>query len=284
MSENAVVTIVNGLKHLIKHPSLFVPDIVYYAVFIFLAVFLAFFDLFKFMEIMQLKSITIISLLIILFIILLTSFIEAGSIGMAKEVVSTGQTSYKHLFSYGKKYTLRLVFAIFFIVILRSVSAVFWTPVLKSLGSSEYGTDYVINALTNDPSLLIPMMTDLAAPVFFATLGTSLYLMLISFMFYFVAYIIIIDDMSVFKSYRMSFRLLRKRPIRIVSFVFLVTLIELLATAVSVLSSAVLSYSGFSLYSGVFIHLVISILLAAAMNVWTARFYMILTDKETAPC
>ncbi|MBZ3934961.1 DUF7847 domain-containing protein [Methanimicrococcus blatticola] len=283
MSENAFITIVNGLKLLKKHPVLFVPGIAYYTIAIFLAFLFGFFIIADLKMNLGISTFSLLSILFFLLMILLSSFTTAGSIGMAKEVLETGYTDSRHLFSYGKKFTLRLIWASFFIMMLRMVSAFFWTPVLNIIGSSEYGTEYVINALKTDPTLLLPMVDALAAPVFIAILASSLYLLLVSFMFYFVSYIIVIDNMKVFKSYRTSFKLLRKRPIRVSSFVFLITIIEMLITFISVLVMAALNYLGISFYSNFFIHLIISLFLTAAMNIWVTRFYMILTEKSCAP-
>lgn len=282
MSENAFFTIINGLKHLKKHPVLFVPGIAYYAISVFLGIIFGFFAILDFKESLGFDVFALISIVFVILVTILSAFTTAGSIGMAKEVVESGRTDYNHLIAYGKKYTFRLIWATFFITMIHLVSAIFWAPVLRILGSSEYTSEYVINAFKTDPSLLLPMFETLAAPVLIALLASSVYLLLVSFMFYFVSYIIVIDDMKVFKSYRTSFKLLRKRPIRVSSFVFLVTIIEMLITFVSVLLLSILNYLGLSFYSGFFIHLIISLFLTAAMNIWVTRFYMSLTNKPMA--
>lgn len=282
MTENAFITIVNGLKHLKKHPILFVPGIAYYAISVFLGFLFGFFAILDFKENLGFEVFALISITFMISMAVLSAFTTAGSIGMAKEVVESGKTNYNHLIAYGKKYTLRLIWATLFITLIHMITALFWAPVLRILGTSEYTTEFVINALKTDPSLLLPMIDTLAAPVLIALLASSVYLMLVSFMFYFVSYIIVIEGMTVFKSYRTSFKLLRKRPIRVSSFVFMITIIEMLITFVSVIILAALSSLGLSFYSGFFLHLFISLFLTAAMNIWVTRFYLSLTKKPMA--
>ncbi|WNY23027.1 hypothetical protein MmiHf6_03230 [Methanimicrococcus hongohii] len=280
MAENAFITIVNGLRILKKHPVLFVPSVIYYFATIVLGVsfilLLLDFEKFGFGTLLY----VLIGFLVLIFFIY--SFVNAGSIGMAKEAVESGSTNFKYLFSYGKKYSFRLMAATIFIMLIRSVSAIFWKPVLNKFGGLEYDADYVIDALNNDPSLLLPMFETLAVPVLIAVFASAIYLILVSFMFFFVSYIIVIDDLSVFKSYRKSFKLLRTRPIRIISFIFLITVIQSLTTFISILFTAALNYFGFPSFIGLAVHLILLIFTAAALNIWVTRFYIILTKKETA--
>lgn len=283
MSENAFITFVRGLKQLKEHPVLFVPGILYYAV---AAVLVFVFNFLIFLDLTENLGFAFYSVLSVIFVaaaLLLSSFTTAGSIGLSKEVVENGNTNYRHLFSYGKKYGFRLIFATIFITLLRSIIAFFWTPVLRIFSNSEYTAEYVLDAIKTDPSLLLPMIDALSTPVLFAVFASAVYLLLVSFMFYFVSYIIVIDDMKVFKSYRTSFKLLRRRPIRVSSFVFLVTAVEILVTFINVLAAAVLSYIGLPLYFGFIIYTVVSLFLTTAMYIWVTRFYMILTGKDCAP-
>ncbi|WNY28426.1 hypothetical protein MmiEs2_06110 [Methanimicrococcus stummii] len=281
-SENAFVTIIIGLKQLKDNPVLFIPGIAYYSVSVFLAILFGVFAA-DFSNYFGARAFSIFYGLFLILIIFISSFTTAGSIGMAKEVIESRSANYKQFFSYGKKYTLKLVWAAVFISLIRLVSAIFWKPVLNIIGDSEYGADYVINALNNDPALLAPMFDALAAPVLAAVLLSSAYLILVSFMFYFVSYIIVVDDLGVFKSYQKSFKLLRMRPIRVLSFVFLVTVIQLLITFIGIFIITALSYIGFSFYFGFAVHLILAFFLTAAMNVWVTRFYMILSKKECFP-
>lgn len=283
MTENAFITFVKGLKQLKEHPILFVPGILYYVVAAFFVLLLNFLIYSGLADNLGLTFYSVLSVIFAASVLLASSFTTAGSIGMSKEVVVNGKTSYRDLFSYGKKYGLRLIFATVFITLLRSVIAFFWTPVLRIFSNSEYTAEYVIHALKTDPSLLLPMIDALSAPVFFAVLASAVYLLLVSFMFYFVSYIIVIDGMKVFKSYRTSFKLLRRRPIRVSSFVFLVTAVEMLITFINVLVTAVLSYFGLPLYFGFFIYLAVSLFLSTAMYIWVTRFYLILTGKDCVP-
>ncbi|MDR0768287.1 MAG: hypothetical protein LBE57_07715 [Methanosarcinales archaeon] len=279
MTENAFTTIVSGLKLLKRHPILLIPAAVHHVAIIYLALLLVFFVLnFNYFEINSL-AVYLAGVLLTLFI---SSFATAGSVGMAKEVIESGATRSKHLLSYGKKYTFKLVLAFLFITLIRTVFSLFWQPVLNRVGDMEFNADYVLDALNTDPSLLLPMFEALAVPVLIAVLATAAYLLLVSFMFYFVSYIIVIDNLSVFKSYRKSFKLLWTRPIRVISFVFLVTVIQMLVTSASVLLIAVFNHFGFPFLIGLTVNLVLLILLAAAMNIWVTRFYIILTGKKMA--
>lgn len=281
MAENALITILKGFKQLKTHPVLFAPRIAFYVVVFLLSILFAFLMRINISENPGFFLFSLLSLFLLILLVLASSYTTAGSIGIAKEIVETGNADFSRLFFYGKKYTFRLVAAAVFITLLRSVSAFFWAPVLHLFGNSPYDSAYVVNALENDLSLLIPVFSELAAPVLLTLLASSVYLLLVSFMFYFVSYIIVIDDMKVFKSYRKSFRLLRRRPIRVSSFVFIITFIRMLLTFASAVVLGVLTYFGGSIYFGFIVHLAVSLFLTTAMTIWVTRFYIILTGKET---
>ncbi|MDR2944955.1 MAG: hypothetical protein LBU81_07770 [Methanosarcinales archaeon] len=280
MTENVFITFALGLKQLKEHPVLFVPGILYYIVVFFFAL------VFNFMIRLDLTGNSgfsfnpVFSVSFIAAVLMLSSFTAAGSIGMSKEIVKNGKTTFRHLFSYGKKFGLRLALATVFITLLRSFVAFFWAPVLRLFNNSEYTAEYVIDTLKTDPSLLLPLIETLSAPVLIMVFASAVYLLLVSFMFYFVSYIIVIDDMKIFKSYRLSFKLLNRRPIRISAFVFLVTAVEMLAVFINALAAAVFSFINLPFFFSFSIYAVVSLFFTTAMYLWVTRFYMVLTGIE----
>lgn len=283
MSENAFITVVNGLKHLKANPILLAPGLIYYLVTIFLsiAVVVSVYLILSFDVGFTTFAAVTFSFLVV--VTVLSSFTTAGLIGMAREVVKYGYTDFSHLFSYGRKYCVKLIIASVFIWILRSITAVFWAPFVRLFSGSGYTSDYIIEALKNDPTLLLPLLDALGPAALLALFLSSVYLLLVSFMFYFVSYIIVVDNISVFRSYRKSFSLLRRRPIRVSSFVFLTTLLQILATLTVIVITAFLAQFNYFSILGVLFNIFVSLLFVAAMNVWVTRFYLILTNQDVRP-
>ena len=272
--ENAFVIAANGLKHLKSNPILLVPGFTYY----FIAVVLSF--LFKnFIDLKITSSITMAGLFLLLTTVL-SYFTTAGLIGGAKEVVTSGRTVFSDLLFYGRKYCFKLIVAAVFIWALRSLSALFWTPVLRLFLNSEYTAAFVADALMTDPMLLLPLFDLLGPAALLSLFLSSAYFIVVSFLFYFVSFIIVIDETSVFKSYRKSFSLLRKHPIQIVSFVLLMTLLRVLFILVIIIMTAFLIYFQFLSIFSTLLQILISVLFAACMNIWITRFYIVLTKQK----
>ena len=278
--ENIFVTAVGSLKHLKNHPILFLPGIVYPFLILFLSLVFGVFSIF--LPASNLLLSAAVSVFSLFLTAMLLFFTTAGLIGAAGQTVRFGSTSFSDIIRYGRKFCLRLALASVFIWALRSLSAFFWAPVIRLFFDSEYTAAFVIETLKTDPLLLLPLFEILGPTALSALFLSSAYFILISFMFYFVSFIIVIDNKSVFKSYRESFSLLKKRPIRVVSFVFLMTLVRVLFVLLLLISAAVFLYLQIPQIIGLIFQTTASVFFTAFTTVWITRFYIILTRQKTA--
>ena len=277
--ENALKIFAKSLKHLKKHPILFVPNCIFYTAMYTMGVFFTALSVLIIYYGLGYTILTLLSLIILVVSTLFSAFTTAGNIGMAKDVIESDDTDLYHFFSYGKRYTLKLVIASVLITMLRGLSAFFWTPVVRLFAGSDYSMVDVADALQNDPASLLPLFNILAVPALVSLILTAAYFVLISFMFYFISYIIVIDHSSVYASYRKSFSYLRKKPIQISSFVFMVLIFGLIP---HILTGILIYYVPSSPHLSVFmiaVNIMFSILFVSVTNVWVTRFYMVLEKR-----
>ncbi|MCL2142085.1 MAG: hypothetical protein FWH46_04330 [Methanimicrococcus sp.] len=279
--ENALKIFAGSLKHLKEHPVLFVPNCIYYTATYTLGVFFA---ALSYLALYYGFGYIVLTLLSIIFVIgsaFFSAFTTAGTIGMTKDVIEFDSTDLNYLLYYGKKYTLKLVIASVLITMIRGLSAFFWTPVIQRFTGSDYAMVDVMNALQTDPASLLPLFDILAVPALISLILTTLYFVLISFMFYFISYIIVIDHSSVYKSYRKSFSYLRKKPIQISSFVLIMLIFSLIP---SILTGLLILYTPSSSIRPFFMilaNIMFSILFISVTNVWITRFYIVLEKRAS---
>ena len=278
--ENAFQSFVKGLQHLKAHPVLFVPGCIHnlaaYVLSLFfttLSVLILYYD-------MGYIILSAVSLFFIILLAFFSAFTTAGAIGMSKEVMTSGCTDLYHMLSYGKKYTLKLVIVSVLVTLLRSFSAIFWKPALELFVGSEYTTSDIASTLQSDPLSLLPLLQMLAIPSLIALLLTIIYFLLLSFLFYLISYIIVVDDLSVYKSYRQSFSYLTRRPVRIITFVLMAQVVGFIPNILAGLLILGLPMSRYLPFFIVLANMVFSILFMSVMSVWVTRFYMILEKKD----
>ena len=278
--ENALKIFVRSLKHLKKHPILFIPNCIFYTAMYTVGVFISALSVLAiYYGLGYAALITLLSLILIAVTAVFSAFTTAGNIGMAKDVIESDDTDLYHLFSYGKRYALKLVIASVLITMLRGLSAFFWTPVVRLFAGSDYTMTGVADALQTYPLSLLPLIDILTIPALVSLILTTVYFVLISFMFYFISYIIVIDHSSVYTSYRKSFSYLRKKPVQISSFVLMVQVFGLIPY---ILTGILLYLIPPSYHLAIFmivVNIMFSILFVSVTTVWVTRFYMALDNR-----
>ena len=291
--EHIVDTFVNGIKNITKNPVLFVPFILFFAILLVLAFVLGIVIAFPIIALIEGSEINWIflgiAILLFAFIILiLSSHVSAGTIGMAKEAVSTGNAKLNDWFTYGNKYLGRIFFATILTSIIELVVIVFWLPTVYVLINSGYTLTSFIDILDTNPDALLPFFTSLIIPILIGCLLTIVYSIIVYVLLYFVEYAIVVDDMAVFASFKKSYAVLRQHFWNVLFFVIAIYLISVgVSSVVSMASYFIMPlaaidailYSIGSLILSI-IQLVVSLLLAIATIVWSTRFYMAITEKE----
>jgi len=230
--ENIVDTFTNGLKNMTKNPILFAPMFLYFVVnivlsFIFTAVSVIIILLAVGTESngMLLGAVGISVLIYMLIYIVLTSYFSAGTIGMSKNVISTGKTKFSDMFTYGNKYTIRVIIATFISAILQLISIVFWIPVAYACLNSGYTLESFFDLLINNLDALMPFLTSLIFSALLGFLLTFIYLLIISVLFYFVKYAIVVDDIPVIASFKQSYVLVRQHLWKVIGFIIILCVI-----------------------------------------------------------
>lgn len=303
--EHVIDTFFNGLKNLKNNMILFVPFTVFMGLVLVLSLILGgllgVFIIDAGDLISSLSTVVVLLFLFMAVIILLSCYVMAGTIGMAKEAIATGMTSFKDMFGYGKKYMVRITGSTILLSIIQLVSIVFWLPFYFAYKNAGDAMSEIVNTLEsdpnalfsiimleNDPDALISIITSLFVPVMIGCLLTFIYLIITSIVFYFVSYAIVVDDMPVIASFKKSFALLKQYPGKVIIFI---VLLYLLSSALLSIASSVFTFlSMFTLvntslfiflyFVGLLFMIAVSIAVSVATIVWETRFYMSVTEKE----
>ena len=294
--EHIIDTFINGTKNMTKNPVIFVPFLLLIA---FTVVFSIIWNIVFYATMFDGTEIsimpTIADVIYYLVLIIPSVYISAGMIGMSKEAVSTGKTSFKDLFTYGNKYTIPLIFASIILSLLQAVIVIFWLPVVYLFMNSGYTIDLFFELLVSDFDALIPFLKTLIIPAFLGFLLTLIYLLIISILFYFVTYAIVVDDMPVIASFKKSYAMICRHFWKVLAFIialyivtngilgivlvifyvviFFTTIFILISPALSILSLLILLLVTVIL-------LIVAVLISVATFVWTTRFYMSVNDHE----
>jgi len=294
--EHIVDTFTNGLNNMKNNTVIFLPFLVY-TVLVFLLSSIMGFVLTDYIMAadnpMSLLPAAFAIFFVYLFIIsLISCYVSAGTIGMAKEAIATGTTSLKDMVAYGKKYTIRIVFSTILLSIIQSVSVIFWLPLYFAYKNAGYTIEMIIEMFyaVDAPDAFIIFLGTMFFSSMIGLLLTCIYLIFLSFIFYFVSYAIIVDDMPVIAAFKKSFALLRQYPWKVFLFIMLVSfLIIALASIVSIVtmpfSMPPFLFLSVSLYLflsfiGSLIQTIFSAAIGVAVIVWNTRFYMGITEKE----
>jgi len=294
--EHIIDTFSNGCKNLFKNPILFAPLLISIVLLLLISsVWVAVVFILAAGTEINWTIFTVSTIVYLLIAVFLSLYVSAGSVGMSKDVISTGKTSFNRLFVYGNKYIVRLFFASIILSILQLVMIIFWLPLIYLCMNSGYTIELFFDLLINNLDALIPFLTSLILPTLLGLMLTLIYLIVISVLFYFVTYAIVVDDLPVFASFKKSYVMLRQNFWKIIIFIVLVyaftfvitTFISMISSALQIflLPFAIMDPMG-SIISYVIqiifqiISTVVSILISVLTIVWTTRFYMSLNDHE----
>ena len=294
--EHIIDTFSNGCKNLFKNPILFAPLLISIVLLLLISsVWVAVVFILAAGTEINWTIFTVSTIVYLLIAVFLSLYVSAGSVGMSKDVISTGKTSFNRLFVYGNKYIVRLFFASIILSILQLVMIIFWLPLIYLCMNSGYTIELFFDLLINNLDALIPFLTSLILPTLLGLMLTLIYLIVISVLFYFVTYAIVVDDLPVFASFKKSYVMLRQNFWKIIIFIVLVYAFTfVITTFISMISSvlqifllpfAIMDPMG-SIISYVIqiifqiISTVVSILISVLTIVWTTRFYMSLNDHE----
>jgi hypothetical protein len=292
--ENIIDTFTNGFKNTTKNLILFVPTLLLIllaivSVFIIAipAVIILIMAFSSSDPVVYAPILIAVSFIFLILLLLVSSFFSAGQIGMSKDVVGAGKTSMNSFFSHGKKYTIRVFLSTLILMLLNIVIIAFWIPLYNAFVKSGILLDQVFEAYIElamgnfDP--FMEFINIFLVPILIGSLLTFIYSWILTFLFYFVSYAIVIDDMPVIAAFKKSVALLKQYPGKVIVFILIISilgfLISVISNVFSTLSSFSILLSLLSLIVSLFVTIV-SVILLVVSFVWEARFYMAATEKE----
>jgi hypothetical protein len=299
--ENVIDTFTHGLKNMTKNPILFAPMFLYLvANFVLSFVFTAVLVIIILFAVgtesngVLLGAVGISIFIYTLIYTVLISYFSAGTIGMSKNIISTGQTKFNDMFTYGNKYTIRVIIATFISAILQLISIVFWIPVVYACLTSGYTIESFFDLFINNFDELMLFLTSLLLPALIGFLLTFIYLIIISVLFYFVKYAIIVDDIPVIASFKKSYVLVRQHFWKVIGFIIILCIIMIVVMSVlygiyfliALISFSFVDDPTMSLFFSMiqliyqFIMSLLLLCLSVAGFVWITRFYMVISGQE----
>lgn len=301
MSENITETFSKGFNDLMKNTVLFVPMVVSVAIASLLSLVLDIATVVK-PEYFEFNAnvLLILTALVTLFAMLISIYFSAGFLGMIKEAVTTGKTSWSVFKSLAQKYFFPLFLYNILYGIVISAGLVLFIPAYLSFTNAGYTFEIFENILL-DTDLMIQVFETLAVPLVLGALVYTVYFLVISILFYFSIYSIVVDEISVTAAIQRSVQFLREKPGKVLGFIVCIFLFQMaviivtqfIATIVFLPISAVFLLltinSPESILMGVafvFVSFVISLTVAVAVSlfntlfvVWVMRFYMANTEQ-----
>jgi hypothetical protein len=298
--EHIIDTFSNGLKNLFKNPVIFLPFLIFFALTIVLSIIWVALVIVSTVDVIAIEDINWVFLgattfIYLALIFVLSSYVSAGTIGMSKEVISTGKTKLSDMFTYGNKYTIRFIFANIILAILQLVAVIFWLPLIYVCMNSGYTLESFFEILFSNPDALVPFFISLILPILLGSLLTFIYLIILYFLFYFAFYAIIVDNMSVIASFKKSYAMLRQSFWKVIAFILAVYFITAGITSIFYTIYYIFAYSMLPIilldptllivftvvnYILEIILAVLLLILSIIVTVWTTRFYMSFNDHE----
>jgi len=198
---------------------------------------------------------------------LVSSYVQAGLIGMSQDAAKTGFTKISSLFSYGNKYFLR----VFAISILMAI-VIFLPIVLICL-------IFILSIMfLSGLSVILGIL--LLGVVLIGFIAMFVYIIAVSIYFYFVSYAAVIDNTPVFASFRKSVRLINENKSDVIVFFLLIFAISIVIGIISSILSMIsaitllgsILYYLFYIFTGIFV--------STFITVWGTRMYLTLTGNE----
>ena len=284
--EHIVDTFVNGVKNLTKNPVLFVPLILL----VILAIIITVPAIIIATDIINLTAgfnmiIAAVCVIAFILLLLLGSFYSAGQIGMIKEAIEKGKTNMSDFFSYGRKYAIRMFLSEIILLILNSLALLFWIPLYNAYVKSGLTLNFIFDSF-NDFMLsgnIEPFMETISIFAFSLSIGlllTTIYFLILTVLFYFVSYAIVIDDLPVIAAFKKSLSLLKQYPGKVIIFIIAVNVLVMAILQIAEIFWTILIFNMVLFIIGAFPYLLVELFVSIAALVWTARFYMAITEKE----
>ncbi|MCL2863655.1 MAG: hypothetical protein FWE54_06220 [Methanimicrococcus sp.] len=290
--EQIIDTIFKGLQNMKDNTVLFVPYFVFLifvlALSFIVGIFIGYFWVVGADISSILPAAVVVSFVLLILTILISSYVTAGTIGMAKEAIATGTTTLKDMFKYGRQYTVRVFIATILLLIIQSVCVIFWLPLYSAYKNTGYTFNVIIDAFYQlmmeniDP--FITVVSDLAVALFvpfmIGSLLTLVYTVIISIVFYFIQEPIVVDDMPVIAAFKKSVALLRQYPVKVIFFIVLIYLLMFALSSLFNMFTMAFSMSVILSLIASLLQVVATIAISVAVLVWSTRFYMAINEKE----
>jgi len=312
--ESITDVLTNGLKSIKNNKILFVPPIILMAILMVIAfgiIALSFSP--TFLQSLGNIWITFFAYLCLFILIFTISvFINTGQIGMAKEAASTGKTNMSHFMSYGKRFFGRVFAANIILILIQAIALIFWTPAVYFLYKYDilynFTDAYYSLINSNIPSFATSLgnifssfsIFSISISIIIGAILSFIYIVVLSVLFFFVKYNIVVDDISAIASFKKSVSLLKAKTSQVILFIvflfivlftismifnfivyMILTVLSLVLLFLMVLSPtlAVIGYILYMILSIIF-NIIYSTLLPTLSVVWVTRFYMAITEKQ----
>lgn len=206
----------------------------------------------------------------LLFILVFSSFITAGLIGMAKETVDTGKTKLGDFVSYGAKYFFKTLFVTIILGIILSIPIIILTVLfLVIIGLASITGSGAAIAIILMLTLLFVLLICFITIVF-------------SIVFYFPAYAIVLENYGVIDSLQKSYNLFKENKGDVIIFVLVLVVIDIAVMFVSGIVSGLLNIIPIiGLLFSTLINLFVTSILTALMTIWAVRMYYNLNEEKT---
>ncbi|MDV0447166.1 hypothetical protein MsAg5_10440 [Methanosarcinaceae archaeon Ag5] len=294
MSENLMDTLSKGFSHFSKNPILWAPILLMFGV-MFIVLFaliivltLAFGIAFSSVGLGEMSLYLILVLILSGIVVLaVTSYFSAGLTGMCKEIEVSGKTSFSDLAKYGNKAWVRVFLSTLLMAVISAVSIIFMIPAIVSLANAgitnQMWLDAMNASIAGNPLAFEQIATTAVEAAAFSFIGGLLlmlvYMLIVMFVFYFMEYAIVIDDLSVTAGIKKSWELLKTRAGDVIVFIIVVSVISWLISMVSYFIAEILAASVILSLIGMLVTLILDIAIIILTTIWAVRKYLVLTEQ-----
>lgn len=276
--EHIVDTFTNGIKNFFKNPVLLVPMLIYFLIVLILSTVLGI----VIVRSVETNNIMIMAAGIVVFILavlVLACYFTAGLTGMSKEVVSKGSAKLSDMTAYGNRYAFRVVAANLLLLLLECVILIFWLPAYFAFKNSGFTLTSVFEDLLTTPEALFPLFEVLMLPVLLGLLLSFVYGVILTLVFYFVSYAIVVDDLPVIASFQKSYALLRQNFWKVLLFILVVWALTMILNMALNLFSLLFLLSVVLTFVFSIVEMVLLLVFVTLTAIWITRFYMSETDQ-----
>lgn len=152
----------------------------------------------------------------------------------------------------------------------------------------------LLDSMLTDPEAFSSVISAMVTTILLGALLTFIYSLILTFLFYFVTYAIVVDDMSVIKAYKKSCSLLKQNFLKVFVFIVLILVSSVIWYVVSIIITmpfqiiAIMIAFAFMfnpwvmLFSNLIVSVISSIvylIFIAVVVMWSTRFYMSVTGQ-----